>query len=127
MAKTHTTRSQKVVGIAAGFAAAAGLIFASSVPASALGSTYRDCTGDQQVNAYSSASNGGFTASAGYCGRNKARLFYQIYSGSATYYTAWKYGSQTAFVSNPGNLVRGGNHGVDDPAPAFPGAKNFNS
>lgn len=122
-----TTRRASIRNLAIGCAVALGFVLAAAGPSSALGTTNRDCTGDMQAIGYSSLKNGGFTTSAGYCGKHKARLFYILYTGSPTYYTGWVYSNSTAFVTNPGNIVRGGNHGVDNPALAYPEAKNFSS
>lgn len=112
--------------IAALALAAAGAIV-SAPAAQALGTVDVKCTNYDTTTGYSSKSNGGFTTNGAICGKAKARLFYTTYPGSPTCYTSWVYSSTTAFVSNPGNTVGGGNHGVADPAWAFPGAKNFNS
>lgn len=100
---------------------------ASAPEAEALGTTHVKCTYYDTATGYSTSRSGGFTTNGGVCGQAKVRLFYQTYNGSPTYYTGWTYSSSTATRSHPGNLVRGGNHGVSNPAALFSSAKNFSS
>lgn len=117
----------KVAGAIVAFGLVVGGSLAAAAPAQALGTVTKKCTNNETATGYSSAVNGGFTTNGGVCGTAKSRLFYQTYNGSPTYYTSWTYNSSTAFTRHPGNSVRGGNHGVDNPGLAFTGARDFNS
>lgn len=97
--------------------------------AHALGTVHRTCSSGITATGFSSATRDGFTTNGGYCGTSKVRLSYRVHTGSGatTYQTAWSRSSATAWATNPGNIVLGGSHGVDNPAPAFPSARNFES
>lgn len=118
---------KKIAGALLTFALVAGGSVVMAAPAHALGSVPKKCTYYDTATGYSSVVNGGFTSNGGVCGTAKSRLFYQTYSGSPTYYTGWTYNSSTAFTPHPGNSVRGGNHGVSNPAALYSDAKDFNS
>lgn len=108
------------------FLAGVGMVGAAP-NAHALGTVHKQCTHQSTATGNSTSGAGGFTTNGGVCGKAKVRLMYYTYTGSPLYYTGWTVASSTAIRQHPGNIVIGGNHGVDDPAPAYSSARDFNS
>ncbi len=103
--------NQKVKGAMA-VAVALALTLTLTTPASALGNKTGNCSPSSTFNGYSGQTNPSqtWTIYGDVCGRLGVRVFYQTYSGSPIYYTAWSYGYNSVYRNSPGNTVLGGNH-----------------
>jgi hypothetical protein len=106
-------------------AVVAGILIPSG--AAFAGSDSRTCSSGRSANG-SSTSTYAATTTPGldYCGAARARALYVAYPGSPTYYSGWATNNGTA-IAQPGNQVVGGQHSVNNPAPAYTGSFPFST
>lgn len=112
-----------VIGAALTSALALSLVTTGATSALALGSysgvcntsTNRTVSGYSNGGGASTAETSAPNSSGGDCGDSGVRASYTLYSGSAVYWTAWKYGANTA-TTNPGNIIGGAQHKVTSPS-----------